>query len=207
MFDSDFGGMDEGARPVSLEFTNTMRWHASQHPEETLHSYDDLVAWMRKAGLTTDRQAHRFLSGAQADPRAADQALDQARRLREAIYAIFTAVIEHSRVNPKDLGELNKVIMKLEEGARIESSKSGFIWTWNTDGDELDSFLGHIALSAASLLLSDQHRWVGQCADDRGCGWLFLDTSKNHSRRWCDMNDCGNRAKQRRLKERQRRPT
>jgi predicted RNA-binding Zn ribbon-like protein len=206
MFPSDVGGPDEGARPVSLEFANTMRWHASRHPQETLRSYPDLVSWIRKAELATDREARRLMGQAQADPEAADRALKRARRLREAIYGIFTAVIERRPVRAKDLEALNEVIVKLEQGARIEHTRSGFIWAWNTDEDELDSFLGRIALSAANLLLSDRHRWVGQCADDRGCGWLFLDTSKNHSRRWCDMNDCGNRAKQRRLKERQRRP-
>jgi predicted RNA-binding Zn ribbon-like protein len=45
---------------------------------------------------------------------------------------------------------------------------------------------------------------VGQCADENGCGWLFVDISKNHSRRWCDINDCGNRAKQRRYQQRAR---
>jgi predicted RNA-binding Zn ribbon-like protein len=204
VFVADLGGADEGSRPVSLEFANTMRWHASRHPQETLRSYPDLVSWIRKAGLVSDREARRLLSQARADPHAAERALERARLLREAIYGIFTAVIEHRQVRAKDLGELNKVITKLEEGARIERTQSGFAWAWNTDGDGLDSFLGRIALSAANLLLSEQHRWVGQCADDRGCGWLFLDTSKNHSRRWCDMNDCGNRAKQRRLKERQR---
>jgi len=45
---------------------------------------------------------------------------------------------------------------------------------------------------------------VGQCADEQGCGWLFVDTSKNRRRRWCDINDCGNRAKQRRYQQRAR---
>ncbi|MEO8392900.1 MAG: CGNR zinc finger domain-containing protein [Chloroflexota bacterium] len=64
--------------------------------------------------------------------------------------------------------------------------------------------LGRVALSAAELLISEAHDRIGQCADDRGCGWLFFDTSKNHSRRWCDMNDCGNRAKQHRHHERRK---
>jgi predicted RNA-binding Zn ribbon-like protein len=63
-----------------------------------------------------------------------------------------------------------------------------------------------ILRSAAEVLTSEKRTRLGQCADDRGCGWLFLDTSKNRSRRWCDMEDCGNRAKARRhyLRERGR---
>jgi predicted RNA-binding Zn ribbon-like protein len=51
-------------------------------------------------------------------------------------------------------------------------------------------------------MTSENYQRVGQCADVDGCGWLFVDTSKNHSRRWCDINDCGNRAKQRRYQKR-----
>ncbi len=207
MFTSELAGLDEGARPVSLEFTNTVRWHASQHPEDTLHSYADLVVWAREAGLTTDREARRLLSRAQAHPDAAGRSLEKARRLREAIYRIFIAVIEQRSVRAADLDELNVVVKKLGEGAQIKHARAGFVWSWNAERGDLDSFLGVIALSATNLLLSDKHRWIGQCADDRGCGWLFLDASKNHSRRWCDMNDCGNRAKQRRLQQRRHRKT
>jgi predicted RNA-binding Zn ribbon-like protein len=202
MFTSELAGLDEESRPVSLEFANTVRWHASQHPEETLHSYADLVSWTRRSGLTSDAEARRLMRRAQTQPEAARRTLARAVRLREAIYRVFTAIIHEKPVQSAELDQLNAVLKKLGEGARIEPAYTGFVWAWKTDQNDLDSFLGQIALSAANLLLSEKHRWVGQCADDRGCGWLFLDTSKNHSRRWCDMNDCGNRAKQKRLKER-----
>lgn len=202
MFAAELAGLDEETRPISLEFANTVRWHASQRPEETLRCYPDLVAWARKVGLTTEREAGRLLSRAQAQPGAAGRSLEKARRLREAIYRIFIAVIEDTPVRDADLQELNTIIRKMGEGAQIEHNRDGFSWSWNTEQGKLDGFLGLIALSAANLLLSDERRRIGQCADDRGCGWLFLDTSKNHSRRWCDMNDCGNRAKQRRLQQR-----
>jgi predicted RNA-binding Zn ribbon-like protein len=202
MSDVMLTGGDPVDKPVSLEFTNTVRWHASQNPEDTLRSYADLVSWARKAGLATDREARRLLNRARVQPEEAGRALERARRLREAIYEIFLALIDKRPVRKADLDQLNLAIRQLEEGARIEHTRAGFVWVWNNLGVALDSLLAPIALSAVNLLLSERHRWVGQCADDRGCGWLFLDTSKNHSRRWCDMNDCGNRAKQRRLKER-----
>ena len=42
---------------------------------------------------------------------------------------------------------------------------------------------------------------IGACADDT-CGWLFLDTTRNRTRRWCVMKECGNRSKVRRFRER-----
>ena len=71
----------------------------------------------------------------------------------------------------------------------------GVAWSWEVDKDALDWPLYPIARSAATLLTSPERARVGECADDRGCGYLFLDTSRNRSRRWCSMEDCGNRAK------------
>jgi predicted RNA-binding Zn ribbon-like protein len=204
MFTADLAGLDEETRPISLEFANTVRWHASQHPEETLLSFTDLVAWARQVGLTTEAEARRLTRHAQANSEAAQRTLDRAVRLREAIYAVFTAIIHNKPVPMTELDQLNAVLNEWAEGARIEQGPSGFTWRFKPQQEDLDTFLGPIALSAANLLLTEKHRRVGQCADDRGCGWLFLDTSKNHSRRWCDMNDCGNRAKQKRLKQRKR---
>jgi predicted RNA-binding Zn ribbon-like protein len=81
----------------------------------------------------------------------------------------------------------------------------GFEWGCNLDENALEATLWILALSAVDLLTSENLKLVGQCADEEGCGWLFVDTSKNHSRRWCDINDCGNRAKQRRYQQRVRR--
>jgi predicted RNA-binding Zn ribbon-like protein len=61
-----------------------------------------------------------------------------------------------------------------------------------------------VVRSAAELLTSPHLLdRLGQCADPQ-CGWLFLDTSKSRTRKWCDINDCGNRAKQRRFQKKKR---
>jgi predicted RNA-binding Zn ribbon-like protein len=82
-------------------------------------------------------------------------------------------------------------------------SDAEFAWDWAEDPDSLDRVLWVVARSAGELLTSDQLDRVRQCADDRGCGYLFLDTSRNRSRRWCSMESCGNRAKARRHYQRQ----
>jgi len=205
MLTSDSLGRDQRPKPICLEFTNTMRWHASVRPDETLRSYADLVAWARTAGLASDRSARRLLSRAKEHQADADLALTRAISLREAIYRIFLAEMNDTPAQGTDLDVLNGAISQLTDGVRLAQARGEFTWEWRVDKEALDSFLWPIALSAVELLLSEDRHWVGQCADDRGCGWLFLDTSKNHSRRWCDMNDCGNRAKQRRLQERRQR--
>ena len=182
-----------------------MRWHASQRPDETLRSYADLVAWARAAGVASDRSARHLLGRAEHHPADADLALTRAISLREAIYRIFVALINERPARATDMDELNGTIRRLTGGVRLTQTRQGFAWEWSVERDALDSFLWPFALPAVELLLSEDRRWAGQCADDRECGWLFLDTSKNHSRRWCDMNDCGNRAKQRRMQQRRQR--
>lgn len=186
------------ANPWCVDFANTQRWHASRHPEETLTSYDALVGWGQRVGLIASGEAGRLLREAVRHPRRARQALGQAKALRKAIYRLFVALIRGQPTTATDLEELNRRFAITNQGARVTRRTKGFAMEWPTDKGELDGPLGPIARSAAELLLSGAYDRVGQCADDRGCGWLFLDTSKNRGRRWCDITDCGNRAKQRR---------
>jgi predicted RNA-binding Zn ribbon-like protein len=128
--------------------------------------------------------------------------LAKSLELREALYRIFVAHTK-GRVPPKeDLAVLNSVLGRLTNGAQVVHQAGRFEWQWKVDENALEAPLANIALSAVDLMTSENYKWVGQCADEDGCGWLFVDTSKNHSRRWCDINDCGNRAKQRRYQKR-----
>jgi predicted RNA-binding Zn ribbon-like protein len=125
--------------------------------------------------------------------------------LREAVYRIFVAKTKGKSPADRDLEILNSFLAHLTSGAQIVYRSSRFEWGWHFDENALEAPLWILALSAVDLLTSENVKWVGQCADEEGCGWLFVDTSKNHSRRWCDINDCGNRAKQRRYQRRTRR--
>ena len=189
---------------LCLEFANTNDWHASQRPVEKLHAYADLVAWGQGVGLLADDEAAALLAAAAHRPAEAEAALVRARRLREAIYRIFSALAAGREPPADDLAALNAAIARSYASQRLAQSAQSFAWTWDHDPADLDRILWPVARSAADLLTSDQLERVGECADDRGCGWLFLDTSRNHSRRWCGMEACGNRAKARRHYERKR---
>lgn len=207
MFKPQFASSDRGSNPLCLSFTNTLHWHASEHPKETLLSYTDLVTWAQGVGLVSDHQARNLLLDADDRPAEARLVLMRAIALRETIYRIFVALIRKGAPTDSDLTELNSMLTNLTNGPRVVKTAKGYAWKWDVDEDALDWLIGPVALSAADLLISDERERVGQCADVRGCGWLFLDTSRNHSRRWCDINDCGNRAKQRRHYQRLRKHT
>ena len=193
-------------RRLCLAFSNTVAWHAGPQPQETLHTYAELVRWAQNALVLSAPGARRLLRLAAKHPREAEQVLKRAIALREAIYRILVASLRGQSPAPADLGGLNQTIRKLTRGAQIAKTPKGYSWIWNGEENTLDSLLGPIALSASELLTSADLERLGQCADDRGCGWLFLDTSKNRSRRWCDVKDCGNRARQRRFHARARKP-
>lgn len=191
----------KSGHPV-LEFTNTVGDHASEQPRETLFKYEDLLAWAKRVGLLDGQQVQRCTRKAAAQPGAAAVTFEQSLELREAIYRIFLAQSKGKSPADEDLAMLNSILAQLTSGAQIGYHAGRFAWRWNFDENALEVPLWLIALSAVDLMTSENNKWVGQCADEDGCGWLFIDTSKNHSRRWCDINDCGNRAKQRRYQKR-----
>jgi predicted RNA-binding Zn ribbon-like protein len=200
----------EGGRS-SLDFANTADWHASDHPVEFLTSYSDLVAWSQHVGILTDHQAQRLLKKAARRPGDATAVLKRAVVLREAIYRIFSAISHGRPPQAADLATFNDELSRALAQSRIvstlrqaqDTAAGGFAWDWAGAEDALDGMLWPVVHDAAGLLTSEELDRVGQCADDR-CGWLFLDTSRNRSRRWCSMEDCGNRAKARRYYERKR---
>lgn len=188
---------------LCLEFANTAEWHASSQPQEHLNGYPDLVGWARRVGLLAEPEAERLLRLAAARPEAAAAVLAQAIELREAMYRIFTAAAAGLPPEAADLAILNSALATVMGRLQLAPAGDRFAWTWRGDESALDQMMWPVVRSAADLLLSDDLARVGQCADDRGCGWLFIDRSRNHSRRWCDMKDCGNRAKARRYYLRQ----
>jgi predicted RNA-binding Zn ribbon-like protein len=126
--------------------------------------------------------------------------------LREAIYEIFTALLTGAEPAADDLAILNAELAHALAHMALAYTPDGFAWQWRGATravDAMDGILWRVARSAADLLLSPTALAMRQCASE-SCGWLFIDTTRNRSRRWCDMRGCGNRAKVRRHRARQR---
>ena len=198
------GGTESGAAALSLvggrlclDFANTVGSHAGASPNEHLRSYRDLVAWSRHAGILTEAEERRLLEAAAGRPDEASVVLERAVALREAIYRLFSAVAAGRAPDEADLETLNVALARALDHARIVPAGAGFAWAWRDEQGALDRMLWPVARSAADLLTGGELDRVGECAND-SCGWLFLDLSRNRSRRWCDMQDCGNRVKARR---------
>jgi predicted RNA-binding Zn ribbon-like protein len=188
---------DLSANWLCLDFANTLDNRLTEDIHDNLNSYADLVAWSKQAGLLMDAGAEQLLEEARRNPEEARAVLLRARDLREGIYRIFLAIAEEAQPAEADLNVLNAALAKAMAHVRVVPQDSGFIWGWEDEGRELDSLLWPVIRSAADLLVSPELEAVRICAAE-DCSWLFLDTSKNHTRRWCSMKSCGNRAKARR---------
>jgi predicted RNA-binding Zn ribbon-like protein len=189
---------------LCLDFVNTLDGSRDTgNGRETLTSYADLVAWGRQAGIVTDGEAKGLLREAARRPREAAEALEQAIALRETIYRIFRAVINERSPGKADLAALNAALSRALAQSQVVKQGESFVWDWSRNDDAMDRLLWPVARSAAELLTSAELSRARQCGGDE-CTWLFMDTSKNRSRRWCDMKGCGNRAKSRRHYERKK---
>ena len=190
---------------LCLDFVNSMDGLRGEREEELLLTYTDLVEWARHAGALATKDAARLLALGAQHPQDAAAALRRSRMLREALNRVFAAGIAGRTADHADLEIVNGALAEAMAHARLEPVGNGYTWAWATDGAGLDVMLWPVVRSAADLLTSTDLERVRTCDSER-CGWIFLDTSRNHSRRWCSMNDCGNRAKARRHYQR-RRPT
>jgi predicted RNA-binding Zn ribbon-like protein len=185
---------------LCLDFANTYNGHRKGRLHEYLPAYRDLVIWSRKVEIITDGQAKALLHQAERRTSAAVGALERARDLRGIIYRIFSAPTYGGRPKASDLDRLNALRSEALSHSRLVRTPTGFRLDWKAK-DALDRMLWPIAISAAELLTSENLGRVHVCDGDN-CDWLFVDTSRNHLRRWCSMDECGNRAKVRRFLER-----
>ena len=184
---------------LCLDFANTVDDRTEIHPQELLNSYYDLVSWSEQAQVLTEREARGLLEKAARRPSEASRVLQRAVSIREVIFRIFKAVAEDAAPEDKDLVSLSAAIADAQNHAQIVPVANGFRWDcWVGKASDLDCMLWPVVRSAADFLTSDDLDIVRVCASD-SCNWLFLDTSKNHSRRWCNMKSCGNREKARRF--------
>jgi predicted RNA-binding Zn ribbon-like protein len=181
---------------VSLDFVNTLNGHGRLGGHEYLHDFRDLVLWSRHAGLLPSRTVDLIRRASLARPSAAAREFHRAIRLREALFRLFAAAARGLRPRAGDLQILNAAWLEGQQHARILMRGNWLSLGWDDDRS-LRSISRSLGASAVALLTSPDLQRIRMCSGEK-CDWLFLDTSRNHLRRWCSMDECGNRAKMRR---------
>lgn len=179
---------------LCLDFINTVSDRTIDNPEEYLTSYDVILKWTDRVGALPaediEQLRKKYLSSSEEE----GQLLKRFIEVREVLFMLFTAIIHRQGMTGKIQNEFNEVLAQTLSRLRVAvDSTHGPSYYW--DGDDLEKPLYPVIKSAYDLLLSGKLNRVKECG---ACGWVFLDKSKNNSRRWCDMQACGSAAKARR---------
>ena len=187
-----------------LDFVNTAGRRGSENSVEWLNTYQDLVLWCRRSHIITSQELKQLNLKAAQRIVEAEKALVAAIGLRETLYRILASTLAKAEASRSDLVQFNVMLARTMMQSRILPDPTGFQWNSKGNTDKLDWVLNPLVRSAADLLTSRRLMRVRSCADTV-CGRLFLDMSRNKSRRWCDMKSCGNRAKAMRFYQKKKR--
>jgi len=183
---------------VCLDFINTLDDRPSTQPKELLKNFYELARFGEDTGILKPEELDFFYERVHLVPEEAADAMRRAIHLREALYAIFTAVMNRQTAPQLALNRLNANLHDAALHSRLVQVEGGLEWRFESMTSRCAAMLWPIARAAADLLASSDVALVRACSSPT-CQWLFLDKSKNHHRRWCSMKQCGNRAKVRRF--------
>jgi predicted RNA-binding Zn ribbon-like protein len=190
------------AGDVALDLVNTLDFRFRESgAEELLENYSDLLRFMTQSGLLSDAEARRLerLEGLDVER---GRVLEQVKELREAVAAVVYAWVGGEEVSIASVTALEGYFKQASSRRHLTARGSRLVWSWGEDSWTVEAPLWLLAQAAADMMISERMEQLRTCSAD-ACRWIFLDTSKNHSRRWCDMKVCGNRMKARRFQARQ----
>jgi predicted RNA-binding Zn ribbon-like protein len=183
---------------VALDLVNTLdNRFCETGPEELLGSYDDLLRFASQSGLLTKRQARKLKRLGASQAKCAE-VLREVKELREALAAIAYAQLDGKDLSAAALLILEGYFKQASFHRHLTADQLRPVWSWRGLDCQVAAPVWLLAQATVDFLPSDRSSQLRCCASET-CRWLFLDTSKNQTRRWCDMKVCGNRMKARRF--------
>jgi predicted RNA-binding Zn ribbon-like protein len=188
---------------LCLHFANTIEDPSSDYPQDFLHGYADLVRWSWHAQALDEGPASELRELAEADPDEARVVFERALGLRAAIDGVFRTIARGKEPARDDLQTIQDEYLDAVRVASLVRVDDHFGWSWKSERD-LRRVLWPVVESAVEVLTQGDLTRVNECPGTNDCGWLFYDTSRNRTRRWCSMEGCGSRAKMRRYYARSR---
>jgi predicted RNA-binding Zn ribbon-like protein len=179
----------------ALELVNTLDLRFSANPQDLLPTYADLLRFAAQLRLITAEQARKL--GRTVRAQDAQHVLASTVELREALAVVLYDWIDGNKPADGQVAILERHFHAAAQHRRLGNGDERLVWSWAGYEQQAELPLWMLAQSASDLLVSEDAKQVKGCGDPT-CRWLFLDLSKNHTRRWCDMKTCGNRMKARR---------
>lgn len=184
-----------GGHPA-LDLVNTVSWRQdADRRRENLAVPLDLLTWAQRTGVLDERQIVAMRRATAQETETAEGVLGRVRELREELYRHLTDRIDRPGGAPQ-IEEGSPLHLAFADAVAV-SSLAGAPARWSLEPHRLPDLPRVLVLHALDLVQTMSPDRLRRC-DDRGCGWLFLDTTRNHSRRWCSSSECGNRDRARR---------
>lgn len=180
---------------LCIEFVNTVSWRGRPNPVERLNAPDEWLDWIEANRALPSEALSELRRRAGMWSFEAEAGFKRAIEFREAVYALLDGAIAGQKSPEKSA--LDDVLSRAFERLRLEHEGDSWRWAFDASAVDWETPLYPVALSAAQLLTSEWLAKLRACGRDE-CRWLFLDLTKNHSRKWCDMASCGNVMKARR---------
>ena len=177
-----------------LGFVNTLYWRGSPVPTETLKDWAGLLDWCEHNLGCGAEEVRALTDWAAAQPAAAHHLFELAIAMREVLWRVLGALASGTPVVALDLAAFNQALAEAPPRAELAHTDGGFVWRTGILVPAMPALLAPVLWSAADLMTQASHELIRQCANPK-CLYLFVDASKAGTRRWCDMNSCGNRAK------------
>jgi predicted RNA-binding Zn ribbon-like protein len=197
------GSLDLIGCELALDFTNTSSGRGFRSHQEHLRDFDTIMEWVEHARVMAPSDCTYVRTTVAKRPKLGRAVFEQVLKIRELIWTIGTALAEQRPVSEKLRASLTAAHAQNLRFAEMKMRDGAYIWTWDPRKDVQGAILGPITLSALTLLMEKELSRTRRCAGME-CGWLFFDTTKNSRRRWCDMRVCGNRAKVRAARAKQK---
>lgn len=197
---------------LCLDFTNTLEPRDDIAPNERspyahklvrreyLSSYESLAAWGVQVGTLSSKTALDLIDKAAQQSLAAQVTLQHALELRETIYRIFWKIAHGQTPVSADMTTLMHAVADTTPYVQIVADGEHLAWQWQED-EAIDQMIRPVLSDAVALLVRGDPNRIKFCSgppDEPICGWLFYDSSKNRSRHWCSMSECGSATKSRR---------
>jgi predicted RNA-binding Zn ribbon-like protein len=197
------GSLDLIADDLALNFANTESGRGFPSHQNHFRDAGNVVEWLRHAKALPVEEADWMRERMAENAHLAADLLAQAVTLREAIHDIGAAIGHGAKPPEAALASLSALHARCVAEAELAPGVASCRWQWSLRASPVEAALGPIALAAVRLFTEGDFHRIRECGG-HACGWLFYDRSKNNRRRWCEMEVCGNRAKQKRLAARRR---
>jgi predicted RNA-binding Zn ribbon-like protein len=181
---------------VALDLVNTVSWRLdSKRRRDNLPDYAALIGWCQQASLLDPGTCRQLLAAAPGHPRLTQRTVHDVRTLRERSHTLLASLVDDGE--PPRAVVTPPGLRALLLDALAHSELTGPPMRWQLTPDRHTDIPLLLTLQVLDLLQSPQLPLLRQC-QGRGCGWLFLDGTRSHTRRWCSTSLCGNRARARR---------